>query len=122
MFGRNTVASTVAFALDLLILYALVEWLAAPRVAAAVIAFIVPMLAFYVLLRTWVFPATTRNVGSGFVYFLVNLGIGFLVMLALFWTMLELTELHYLWARIVASVANGVVIFLLNGFFNFKQL
>lgn len=122
MFGRNTVASTIAFALDLLILYALIEWLALHRMAAAAIAFMVPTLVFYVLLRTWVFPATSRSIGSGFLYLMLNLGIGFVIMLAVFWTLLELTAIHYLVARIVASVVSGIVIFLLNGVFNFKQL
>ena len=122
MFGRNTVASTIVFALDLLILYALVEWLSVPRVAAAAIAFIVPMIIFYILARNWVFRGTDRGVATGFVYFVVNIGIGFAVMLAVFWALLELTEIHYLAARIIASVVNGIVIFVLNGFFNFKQL
>ncbi len=122
MFGRNTVASSIAFALDLLILWGLVELLATPRVIAAVIAFLLPMILFYALSRTWVFPGTDRGVAIGFVYFLTNVGIGFVVMLGVFWALLELTELFYLLARVAASVVSGIVIFLLNGFFNFKQL
>ena len=122
MFGRNTVASTIAFALDLMILWGLVEWLEVPRVLAAVIAFIVPMSVFYVLSRTWVFPETDRGVASGFVYFMINVGIGFVVMLAVFWALLQFTALYYLLARVAASVVSGIVIFLLNGFLNFKQL
>ncbi len=122
MFGRNTVASTIAFALDLLILWGLVELLYVPHVIAAVIAFILPMIVFYVLSREWVFPDTHRGVASGFAYFMINVGIGFVVMLAVFWSLLEYTGLYYLVARVVASTVSGIVIFLLNGFLNFKQL
>ena len=122
MFGKNTVASTIAFLLDLAILWALVELLAFPRVPAAVVAFLVPMVVFYFLEREWVFPDSDRKMASGFVYFAINIGIGFLVMLAVFWSLLEFTTLHYLLARIAASAVSGVVIFLLNGVFNFKQL
>lgn len=121
-FGRNTVASTISFALDLAILWCLVELLAFPRVPAAVVAFVVPMVVFYFLSREWVFPETQRGVASGFVYFALNVGIGFVVMLATFWSLLEWTEIHYLIARVIASVISGIVMFLLNGFFNFKQL
>ena len=122
MFGRNTVASTAAFLLDLSILWALVELAGFPDLAAAVVAFIVPMVVFYFLEREWVFPETRRGVASGFAYFMLNIGIGFIVMLAVFWSLLQFTELHYLLARVAASVVSGIVIFLLNGFFNFKEL
>jgi putative flippase GtrA len=122
MFGRNTVASTFTFLLDLLILWSLVEFAGLPHVPAAIIAFVVPMIVFYVLSREWVFPGTERGVAMGFVYFAVNIGIGFVVMLGVFWALLELTDIHYLIARVVASVVYGIVLFLLNGIFNFKQL
>lgn len=122
MFGRNTVASTIAFLLDLLILWILVDFVEMPHMPAAIIAFVIPMIVFYILSREWVFPGTERGVAMGFVYFAVNIGIGFVVMLAVFWTLLEITEIHYLIARIAASAVSGIVIFLLNGIFNFKQL
>ena len=122
MFGRNTVASTIAFALDLAILWSLVELLGVPRVPAAVVAFFLPMTVFYVLSREWVFPGTRRGVAQGYVYFLINVGIGFVVMLAVFWGLLLATEIHYLLARIAGSIVSGIVIFFLNGFLNFKEL
>lgn len=122
MFGRNTVASTITFALDLAILWGLVELAGFPRVPAAVVAFLIPMVVFYVLERQWVFAGTERGVAAGFVFFAVNVGIGFAVMLAVYWSLLLVTDIHYLIARILASVANGVVMFVLNGVFNFKRL
>ena len=122
MFGKNTVASTIAFLLDLAILWSLVELAGFPRVPAAVVAFLIPMVVFYIIEREWVFPGTKRGVASGFVYFAINIGIGFVVMLAVYWSLLLFTDLHYLIARVAASVVSGIVIFVLNGVFNFKQL
>lgn len=122
MFGRNTVASTLAFALDLLILWSLVQLLEVARIPAAVVAFIVPMIMFYILSREWVFPHSGRGVASGFVYFMLNIGIGFVAMLAVYAALLQLTGIHYLIARVTGSIVSGIVIFLLNGIFNFKRL
>jgi len=122
MLGRNTVASIITFTLDLAILWALVELAGLPHVPAAVLSFVLPMVLFYTLQRTWVFPNTNRGVASGFVYFMINVGVGFAAMLATFWALLEFTPIHYLIARVLASVVNGIVIFVLNGMFNFKQL
>lgn len=122
MFGRNTVASSIAFLLDLLILWSLVELVALSHVPAAIIAFIAPLILFYFIERAWVFPGTKRGLATGFVYFAVNIGIGFVVMLTVFWALLQLTEIHYLIARVTASAVAGIVVFVLNGVFNFKQL
>lgn len=122
MLGRNTVASIASFLLDLAILAALVELAGFAEVPAAAIAFIVPLVVFYFLQREWVFPGTERGVAAGFVYFLIFMGIGFVSMLAVFWTLLEVTDLHYLIARVLASVVYGIVVFVLNGVFNFRQL
>ena len=122
MFGRHTVASTITFLLDLAILWSLVELLDVAYLPAALIAFVIPMTLAYVIEREWVFPGTQRGVVKGFFYFALNIGIGSAVMFATFWALLELAGVHYLIARVAASVVSGILIFLLNGLFNFKQL
>ena len=122
MFGKNTAASTVTFLLDLSILWMLVEFAAVPHVPAAVVAFVLPTTLFYFLQREWVFAGTTRGRAKGFAYFLVIICIGFVAMMATFWALLEFTEIHYLLARIAASIVYGILLFVLNGVFNFKQL
>ncbi|HUG46725.1 MAG TPA: GtrA family protein [Sphingomicrobium sp.] len=122
MLGRNTIASIFSFLLDLAILVSLVEFAGFPRVPAAAVAFVIPMITFYFLQREWVFPDTSRGVASGFVYFVIIMGIGFVSMLAVFWTLLEVTSLHYVLARILASFVYGIIVFVLNGMLNFKQL
>lgn len=122
MFGRNTAASTLTFLVDLSILWMLVEFAAVPHVPAAIVAFILPTTLFYFLQREWVFSGTQRGVARGFVYFLVITFIGFAAMLATFWALLEFTGIHYLIARVAASIVYGILLFVLNGVFNFKQL
>jgi putative flippase GtrA len=122
MFGRNTVASIIVFAFDILLLWGLVALLDVAYVPAAVIAYAIAMSLFYVIARKWVFPDSDQSVARGFVYFLVNVGIGFLVMLAVYWSLIHFVELHYLIARLAASAVSGIVIFLLNAVFNFKEL
>ena len=122
MLIRNTVASIGVFLLDLAILASLVELAGFAHVPAAVVAFVIPLIVFYFLQREWVFPGTDRGVAKGFVYFLINMGIGFAAMISVFWTLLEMTDLHYLIARVLASVVYGLVVFVLNGMINFKQL
>jgi putative flippase GtrA len=122
MFGRNTVASTIAFGLDLLILWCLVELLELAHIPAGIIDFLVPLTVFYILSREWVFPGTRRGVAKGYLYFLINVGLGFVVMLAVFWALLHFAGLFYLVARVLASVVSGILVFFLNGILNFKQL
>lgn len=122
MFGRNTIASTITFLLDLAILWALVELASMPRVTAAAIAFLLPLIIFYYLQRGWVFAGNEQGRLRGFAFFSMNVGIGYIAMLAVFWALVEFTTIHYLIARLLASVVYGLLLFGLNGRFNFKQL
>lgn len=122
MFGRHTIASTIAFAFDLALLWCLVELLDVAYLPAAILAFILPMTLAYILEREWVFPGSRRGVAKGYLYFAINVGIGSLLMLATFWALIHFAGFHYLIARVLASCVAGIAIFLLNGLFNFKQL
>ena len=99
MFGRHTVASVIVFLIDVLLLWSLVALLGMGYMPAAVIAYLAAVLLFYVIARKWVFPHSDRSVGKGLLYFLLNFGAGFLVMLAVYWSLIEFAELHYLVAR-----------------------
>lgn len=122
LFGRNTVASVAAFALDMALLALLVELAGLAYMPAAALAFVLAMSAQYVVSRAWVFRGSDRGLAAGYLYFLVNTAIGLVVTLALFWLMLELAGIHYLPARAAASLVAGLVVFFLNAVFNFKQL
>ena len=121
MFVRNTIVSCVAFAFDLVLLWALVEALATHKLVAAALAFLAAITLHYVLARSWIFPPSERGVTAGYVYFLINSTVGLVVTIALFAGFMAL-GLHYIPARIVASVFAGLTVFLLNAILNFRAV
>lgn len=122
LFGRNTIASFFAFGIDVALLWLAVEWGGLPYLPAAAGAFLIAMSVHYVLARIWVFRASERGMATGYVFFLINAGIGLVVTLGAFALLMELAGLHYLVARVLASVAAGILVFFLNAVFNFKAL
>ncbi|HWH18878.1 MAG TPA: GtrA family protein [Allosphingosinicella sp.] len=122
LFARNTVASCFSFAIDLLLLWLLVRFAGLGPLAAAAPAFLAAITIHYWLCRIWVFRGTARGVAAGYVYFLINAGVGLAITMALFAALVELAGLHYLAARVLASVAAGIVVFLLNAVLNFGSL
>lgn len=121
MLGRNTVVSCAVFAFDLLLLWGFVEWLAMDKLLAAAIAFLIANTIHYVFGRSWIFKGTKRRWASGYAYFLVNAVVGLAVTIFLFWAFMAL-GVHYLAARVVASVFAGLSVFLLNAIFNFRSV
>lgn len=122
MLWRNTVVSSSVFVIGLGVLYALVQWAGFPEVPAAGIGFLVANSLHYMLGRAWIFRGTDRGRASGYALFLINAGAGLAVTMALYAALLELTSLHYLVARVIVSVFAGLVVFVLNAVFNFRQV
>lgn len=122
MLWRNTVVSCGVFVIGLGVLYALVQWAGFPEVPAAGIGFLTANSLHYVLGRTWIFRGTDRPAAAGYALFLANAGVGLAVTMAFYAALLEWTQLHYLTARVVVSVLAGLVVFVLNAVFNFRQV
>ncbi|MGZ8999218.1 MAG: GtrA family protein [Allosphingosinicella sp.] len=122
MLGRNTVVSCFTFLTGLALMWALVEKAATGKVPAAAISFLFATSLHYLLGRSWIFKGTDRGVTSGYVYFLINAGLGLVVTTGLFAAMIALTPINYLVARILVSLVAGLVMFLLNATLNFRRL
>jgi len=122
MLARNTIVSGGIFAFDIGLLWLLVEQAGIGKIAAAVVAFLVANSVHYVFGRSWVFRGTERALASGYFYFLVNAGIGFIITISLFAAMIHLTSINYLLARVLVSVVAGLTVFLLNAVLNFRRL
>jgi len=122
MLARNTVVSCAAFVYDLGLLWALVQVLGMGKVMAAALAFIAATTLHYAFGRTWIFRGTERGIAAGYVYFLINAGIGLALTVGLFAAMLRWTSIHYLVARVLVSIVAGLAVFLLNALFNFRRL
>jgi putative flippase GtrA len=122
LFGRNTIASFFAFGIDIALLWTLVEMAGLTYLPAATVAFLFAMSIHYVLSRIWVFRKSERGLATGYFYFLINAGIGLMVTLAAFWALINILDVHYLMARVVASIVAGLLVFFLNAVFNFKAI
>ena len=122
MLVRNTVVSCLAFAFDLGLLWALVQWAGMDKLLAAAIGFIAANTLHYALGRSWIFRGTERGVASGYLYFLVNAAIGLAITMILYAAFLRFTAINYLGARIIVSVFAGLAVFVLNAVLNFRRL
>ena len=123
LFWRNSWTSAISFGIDLALLWVLVQFAGMPQLPAASIGFLVGISIHYLLSRRYVFPQSNREFGRGYVYFMVNAGVGLVGTIGLFWALTAIWPgVHYLILRGIASVAAGIVVFLLNGVFNFREL
>ena len=121
LLARNTVVSTFVFLLGLGLLWLMVERLGVAKVPAAGLSFLVSNSIHYLFGRTWIYRGTERKVAAGYAYFLINAVLGLGITVGLFAAFIEL-GLHYLLARVVASVLAGLALFLLNAVLNFRSL
>ena len=121
LLARNTVVSTFVFLLGLGLLWLMVERRGVAKVPAAGLSFLVSNSIHYHFGRTWIYRGTERKVAAGYAYFLINAVLGLGITVGLFAAFIEL-GLHYLLARVVASVFAGLALFVLNAVFNFRSL
>ena len=122
LLGRNTAVSTAVFLLGLLLLWLLVEFAHADKLAATGATFLIANSLHYGLGRSWIYRGTERRIVPGYGFFLVNACIGLAVTLVLFDALVRFTPIHYLAARIIVSVFAGLTMFLLNAALNFRRL
>jgi putative flippase GtrA len=122
LLTRNTIVSCFIFAFDLALLWLLVRYLGIDKLSAAAIAFIAANSIHYAFGRSWIFRGTEREVASGYVYFLINAGIGLVVTMGLYAAFIAWTPIDYLVARVIVSVFSGLTVFLLNAVLNFRRL
>ena len=120
--ARNTVVSCVVFSINLLLLWLLVEQGGMDKILAAAVAFIIANSFNYLFGRWWIFRGTERKAVSGFVYVLVNAGVGLTVTIVLFAIFLALFPAWYLLDRVIVSVVSGLTVFVLNAVFNFRTV
>lgn len=119
---RNTIVSCGIFAFDIALLWAFVQFLRMDKLLAAALAFVVANSVHYALGRTWIFRGTDRHIGAGYIYFLINAGVGLVVTIVLFAALIAWTPINYLVARTLVSIVSGLTVFLLNAVLNFRRL
>ncbi|MGN6376630.1 MAG: GtrA family protein [Sphingomonas sp.] len=122
LFLKNALVSTIAFGLDRLLLWLAVSSLHVAKMLAVGVAFLIANAFHYVVARLWVFNETHRGVVVGYLYFVANAAVGWLVIMGLFWVLTDKLGVYYLIARVITSLCAGTLVFLLNATLNFKVL
>jgi putative flippase GtrA len=122
LLGRSTIVNIATFVLDLAVLSASVELLGMPYIPAAAGAFLLAITINYGVSRRWVFQDSDRGLATGLIYFFVNAVIGLLATMAVFVLLLEIANLFYIVARVIASAVAGLIVFALNAIWNFKAI
>ncbi len=110
--------STLSF--DLLLLFALTEWLQVPYYLATPGAFLVAVTINYVVSRRHVFTGTERTLHTGYAYFITFALVGAGVTTLGVTLLVTYLGLYYLVARILVAGFVGMGTYLSNLFLNFK--
>ena len=121
LLARNTIVSCGIFAFDIALLWALVQ-LRMDKVAATALAFVIANSLHYAFARGWIFRGTERAAAAGYVYFLINAGVGLVITVTLFAALISWTPINYLVARVLVSLVSGLTVFVLNAVLNFRRL
>ena len=103
-------------------LWLLVTYADMDEVLAAAIGFVTAQSVHYALARGWIFPESDRAVGTGYVIFLANAGLGMAITVSLYALLLDWTGMNYLVARVLVSVVAGLAMFLSNATLNFRKV
>jgi len=117
---RYSSASLFAVAIDILILFILVELFTVFYLIAALFAFAVAHSFNYLINWNWVFKGTHWRPYKCFVYFFSFGIIGAILTVILLLILVGLFSMHYLPAKLIAAVIVGVVNFTLNYKYTFR--
>jgi len=116
-FGAVGIAT---FALDLLLLYVLIDDCGWNYILATGVAFAVAVSLNYVLDRRWVFKGTLRSVQAGYVVFIAIGCVGALIAMAGMSVLVGVFHLNYVVSRIAIASMVGLWNYLMNLYVNFK--
>jgi putative flippase GtrA len=106
------------FALDLLLYWYLKEN-GIHYLSAATIAFLLSVSLNYILSRSLVFHESSRHFGTGYLYFLLITGGGWVLTIALLQFFVEQEGFGFYVGRIIAGIIVGMFNYTVNYFFNF---
>lgn len=122
MLVRNTIVSCSVFAIGLFVLWAFVNFTSINKILAAGVGFMIANSLHYLIGRSWIFRGTDRDLRTGYILFLVNSSVGLLLTTGLYALLLKWSDVNYLVARIIVSLFAGLMVFILNAVFNFRQV
>jgi len=117
---RYAMSAGLAFAIDIVILWALVYFAHMHYALATAIGFIIASSVQYSISRIWAFRGTERPATSGYVRFLIVALIGLGIVVYGMIVLVEQFLLPYLLARILLAGLVGIWNFSLNAYWNFN--
>lgn len=119
-FSRYSVIGVATFALDLLLLFILIDYLQMHYLLSVALAFAIAVSINYLLSRYHVFLQTERPLIAGYVYFFGIALIALMAVVSLMYIAVELLELQYLMSRIFIAGLVGIGTYLMNLYLNFR--
>ena len=120
-FLKYSVIGGGTFSFDLVLLYVLTDIIHVNYVLAAGLAFLVAVSINYYLSRKFVFNGTTRDLRSGYLYFLLIAGTGLFFVMSAMFVLVDVLNFHYLVSRVCIAGVTGFWNYLTNLYFNFKM-
>jgi putative flippase GtrA len=107
-------------ALDIYLLWILTTHFGVYYIFSAGVTFLIGATLGYLADRHFVFAGTTRDLKTGYLYFLAITGAGLLMTLLTMAVLVEIFSFHYIVARILVAGGIGVWNYLMNLYVNFK--
>jgi len=108
------------FALDLFLLYVLIDDCGWNYILATGVAFAIAVSLNYVMDRRWVFKGTLRSVKAGYVVFMAIGCVGAVIAMTGMSILVGVFHINYVFARIAIAGMVGAWNYLMNLYVNFK--
>lgn len=119
-FFKYSVVGVSTFALDLFLLFLLIDIFHWNYLVATGGAFIVAISLNYLISRNVVFKYSVRSLSAGYISFLLISGIGLLLVVAGMYVFVEMMALNYIVSRIFIAGFVGIWNYSMNLYVNFK--
>ena len=119
-FFKYSLVGSSTFALDLGLLFILIDGFKWHPTAAAGTSFIIAVSLNYLLSRRYVFPGSIRSTNSGFLTFLGIASGGLVLVTGLMAVFVGIFGWNFLFSRTLIAVITGFWNYLLNLYVNFK--
>jgi len=120
-FLRFGTSSSFTLMIDILLLFAFVEFLEIFYLIAAAMSFTISTSINYFINRNWGFKGTLTSALRGYTLFLLFSILGILLTVFLMWFTVEKIGLYYLIARIIVAIIEGTLTFIVNSIYTFKM-
>jgi putative flippase GtrA len=122
MLLRNSMVSCTMFLIGIVLMWVMIRFFGINAYVATAFSFLLSNSTHYLFARAWIFRGTQRAVGLGYLYFFLNAGVGLAVTMMLFAVFTEWVGVHFVAARVIASLFAGLAAFALNALLNFESL